>query len=461
MSTDVKKKRKSNRKPTRNTYLTNIPSKLFSEQKISKSFKDFAESRILPLLSLDGYKIAQKEKIALTCILNLALAQVRDRVVADNRNNSSNALRIYVWDSLVKAGLCRVYIGSESAGFVSRYKALGKLVDLLKLFQEGVYLNTSLAFNTRRKTPVRDALVVLHSGKTDLETGKPLPKKDQKKLLFLTDLPECILRELKKREIGHRKCNAVNTRHSWWVRPPNNIPYIPNFCQRETHSGRVFRYNRITGWSSISVGQLSANERKNILIDGEPATELDYGQFDIRRLYHLRGINPQGDTYKPQLILPKWYSSPGNTTKEKEFVRKFLKTCTNVLLNVDSKRRGRRAIGNLIQKQTDEKRRFLWNIFYNDEDIFCHAPTQLEKRIRQVHIEINHVFYRDNYLMSLGAAMMYDIRQKFAQENKPAFTLHDGVLCKQSDRNFAKEIMTEVYHFWVPTGFDPIINTKF
>ena len=450
------------------TYFRDMKSVLFTEHRIAPSFKIFAKSRLLPLIKLDGYKLPQKKRIALHCLHNLAITQLRNKVVADNRDGSHNTLRIAVWDAIVDAGLCRVCIGNELTGHISRYRATGKLVKLLELYKRGQYIDSTLDFNTQRKQPTKDGLVLLHSGKTDLRTGKRLSKDRQKQLLSLSPLPSNILRYLAERETRHDECNRINGEHSWWVEAfepeHSQLPYEPNYCLKETHSGSIGRYVRLVGWSNISIQQLSKRERRTILIDDEPATELDYGEFDIRRHYHYEGINPRGDAYRPELILPHWYSSSAATTKRRKIIRKFLKRCTNALLNVSSESQGKRAIGNLLHKQPERCKRLLWKIFLEYEDMDDRIPTQLTQRILSVHSDIRHVFCDDWYgplMMSLGAGMMDEIRWKFAQKDKPCYTIHDAIICRQSDRSYAKRVMKKVYLKWVPRGFSPVINVEF
>ena len=450
------------------TYFRDMKSWRYSKHKIPKSFKTFAKTRIIPLIKIDGYKQKQKEKIALHCIHNLALTQLRTMVVADNRDGSRNTLRISVWDAIIEAKLCRVCVGNEMTKQVSRYRATGKLVKLLELYKRGQYIDTRLAYNTKRKQPTKEALVVLHSGKTDLLTGKRLPKDKQKQLLSLSPLPPGVLGYLAEREVRHNECNQINAEHSWWIKCPepkrSQIPYEPNFCLKESHSGTIGRYVRLVGWSNISIQQLSKKERRTILIDEEKATELDYGEFDIRRHYHYQGFDPTGDAYKPELILPQWYSSQAATVKKKKFVRKFLKRCTNILLNVSSESQGNRAIGNLLHKWPKRQRRLLWRVFFEYEEIYASAPTQLTERILSVHNDIEHVFCNDFYgplMMSLGAAMMDEIRWKFAKKDRPCYCIHDAILCRRSDRSYAKRVMKSVYHKYIPKGFDPVINIEF
>lgn len=460
-------KRKSNRTPSKHTHFREMKSVLFTEHRIAKAFKDFTKSQILPLIQLDGYKLAQKQKTALNCIHNLALANLRNKVVADDRNNATNSLRIAIWDAIIKAGLCRVCKGKQSVGLISRYRATGKLVKLFKTYGESTYIDFGLAYNTNRKRPTKNAFVYLHTGTIDLNSGKRLPKEQRKKILPLIDFPPNIIRNLAEIEARLHECNRINSNHSWLVDCPENerlqMPYEPNYCLKQSHSGRIGRYTRLVGWTDISIQQFSKKERRRILIDDEETTELDYGEFDIRRHYHFAGLNPSGDAYKPELIFPEWYDSPASTVKKKKIARKLIKRCTNALLNVSSEKQGIRAIGMIIHKWPKKCKALLWDIFYNYEDMYVSAPTLLKERILQVHSEIENVFCcnQGETMMSLGASMMFDIRWIFSQKNKPCYCIHDSILCRRSDRSFAKKRMKSVYRKWIPNGFDPVVNIEF
>jgi len=457
----------------------------YQEQKMAPEFVLFANGRILPMLRLDGYKLKEKKCVAIQCIHNLSLTGLRvpSLAVRDNRDNSRNGLRIAVWDKLIEAGLCSVWqkgiqgIPNRVQGGVTRYRATKKLLDLLTQYDQKKYLDLRLDFNTKRKRPTFDAHVVVHTGRTDLDTGERLPQDEQKRLIPMSRFHPDIVYYLSTKEEANARYNAIMAKHEWLIAPPDSLAYEPNFLLKYTHSGRPFRYMRLTGWSAIGVGQVSKAERRHLLIDGEPATELDFGSFDIRRHYHFARIDVQGDAYKPEIVLPGFYRSKyARSRRAKGIVRKLVKTATNICLNCSTRSTAHSSIGKLLRKWSKKQRSFLWGI--ESEDAFLwrtlneieglrHSPSivkVLVRRILKAHPDIRHVFFdadRGSMMMTVGAAMMHTIRTRFAEEDKPVYCIHDAVVCRKSDRAFAKAVMLDVYHLWVRPEFDPIINVEF
>jgi hypothetical protein len=90
---------------------------------------------------LKGYKLKEKQRTAIQCIFNLFVAKTKKKVVADNRDNSKNYLRIQTWDALETANLLRKCLGSEESRKVARYRATGLLLVLIEQYH-GPYWDT-------------------------------------------------------------------------------------------------------------------------------------------------------------------------------------------------------------------------------------------------------------------------------------------------------------------------------
>lgn len=464
----------SNRKPSRYTYFREMDSVFFTEYRMNVKFSDFIKERILPVIPLTGYKLKQKHKIAIQCILNLSISFEREKTVADSRDTSKNGLRIGVWDSLVEAGLCRVCIGvegipNELKGYVSRYYLTGKLLKLLQEFEHH-WLDYNLCRNSQRKYPTAHSLVLLHSGVKDLTTGQKLPPPERRKPIPFTGLPRAMLRRFKKIENRFEIINRNNLSHSWQAFCGDNS-FIPNPCHKQTHAMIPYNYMRIVQWSDISIQSLSKKVRKTVLIDGEPTVELDYSGFDLRRCYHYKDIDPDRDEdiYRPNIILPNLYASGKFNNRKKEIVRDFIKTATNICFNVPTQQQAVRAIR--YQLRTHKEKRLLYGILHKVERIPYPAAGTIIKRIIRAHPDIRTDFFRTvnkgghtvcigSRLMTKGAVIMQNIFWQFVKANKPAVSIHDAILCKRSDAKFARRIMTREYKKRC-SGYKPVIKREF
>jgi hypothetical protein len=224
----------------------------------------------------------------------------------------------------------------------------------------------------------------------------------------------------------------------------------------------MWRYTRLVGYSPLSIQSLPKEQRKKLLIDGEPATELDYCEFDLRQLYNWHGIDisKETDAYKPEIILPKFYTSSKATEKNKQLIRKFIKTVTNICLNTKSERS---AISAIKKKELDvhKKRPLLRRILHKVED--CYTSKELVQRIKSAHAEIASEFFKGvgASTMAIGAGMMIDILwELIAKRNIPAYGIHDAVLCRRSDRKLVRTVMRRKYRLY-HAGFTPKIEKEY
>lgn len=473
---NIAKKRKRERKPARYLHFREMGSMLYAEHPIDKEFIKFIKTWILPHIPLKKYKIRQKRQIAIQCIFNLYIAETRGKVVADNRDLSKNYLRIQVWDTLESAGLLRKCVGSEMSRNVTRYRITGVLLAIIERYDGRYIWDYNLARNTQRDIPTNHALVFMHTGKKDLATGEKLPKAEQKRPISFRDLPSGILRQFSRTEERTEIRNRNNLRHRWTASYINEyteegIAYELNPCDRQSHSAVPYRCTRLCSWGAHSIQNLSKAERKEILIDGEPATELDFSGYDIRRHYHYEGIDPdrKQDIYRPELILPKFYESNKATKRTKKIARNFIKRVTNICFNVLSQKKANQAVAHLLQNHKEKS--LLYTIIYNIERIPCPNINEFVERIVKAHPDIKRCFFKNinmggyvlplgNSMMTLGSAIMEDILWQFTKAKKPAVGIHDSIVCKRSDYKFARRTMTEIYQKWC-VGFKPKIKRKY
>ena len=177
-------------------------------------------------------------------------------------------------------------------------------------------------------------------------------------------------------------------------------------------------------------------------IDGDPVGELDYSAYHIRMLYHIHKLDPDGDLYRPELVLPRFHKSKECTDQSAASVREWVKTVTNILLNVDSKAAARAAATKALKDHKDYE--LLATAVYGVERS---KPGVIVDRIVEVHADVAHCFFdsRGKYLQSLDGCIMLDILKAFAEQGKPALGIHDSIVCKRSDLAFCSEVMRREY----------------
>lgn len=445
---------------------------------LSDKFEKFISTRILPIIKLSGYRQQAKKRIAVKIIADLWMTELRGKVLKDSRNNSKNTLRISVFDSIESAGLLHKCLGSEISQSATLYKCSRKLTQLMKSYdQEMPLLDYKLHKNSERKRPTDHAYVVLHNGKKDLITGEKLSPTERRKPIAFTNLNPVILRQFEKSEKLIEQINKNNLCHTWLVpslpTEKQQLFFVPNPCHKETHSIIPLRCTRISSWSDISVQSLPKERRKKMLIDSEPVTELDYSGFDIRRYYHFRGIDPDRyqDIYKADQILPFYEKT---TDLHKQWIRKFVKMATNIMFNVLSKEEAIRAIRYNFSK--NRHKQYLFKIFKKENLLTNNHDNCIDwhsfvDRILDAHSEIEDDFFKSfsfgkyfvpqgNVMMTLGSAIILDILLDFVKANKPAVGIHDAIVCKTKDNNFAYKSMIRNYKKWC-AGFRPVIKKEF
>lgn len=436
---------------------------------LDAKFERYIKTRIIPLIPLNGYKLKKKRFIALRIIASLWFAELRKTEVADSRNNSKNGIRIAIWDLMISAGFANcIWLGNEYSGFVSRYKISNKLKGLLSAFDENKpLLNYNLKRNTQRKIPTRHALIVVQTGKKDLATGKQRPKHKQRKPLPLNKYSHGIIKYLNSIEDKIENFNRSQLKHTF------RFPINP--CVKFIHSEKFGRYGMLHSWSILSFQKPAKKERQLITIDGEQTLELDFSGYFIRQYYHYRGIEPiRADIYQPEKIL-KCYSRL--SAKRQKLMRDFIKKATILCLNNANRTKAYFAIENeflkpskkeLKRKYDEETQQNLKNKRIRRKILFKIEAINLWvllNRILKLHKHINVDFFKPELYaltMSISGYAMLDILQEFVKKDKAVLPIHDSVIVKISDVDFARETMTKIYKKYHPkdkfTGFSPVIK---
>ncbi|KAA0141028.1 hypothetical protein FYZ48_07075 [Gimesia chilikensis] len=464
-----------------NYHLRDLPSVPYHLHEIPPEFTCFMDEFVLPRLGNTGYKIAQKNEIATQAIHQLILTGLTGKVVSDTRRKDQPGvrLRIAVWDKIVNAGLAKDCLGSEEAGRRTRYCATSELLELRQEWELRLLLKLDLVRNSERPhNPKPLALIYLHTGKIDLSTGKLLPVDRQKQpLQFLSTIenraqlgsdgrpdPQAIKNGLefwRAMEDRIEYINRSNLQHSWQafaIDPESGREFVfqPNPCVRQIHLGHFFRAARLYSWGEISGQNLSKSTRRTMLIDGESVAELDFSGMATRMLYHLKRIDPKGDVYHPEKVMPRFYGLKNFEETGRATVRDFIKRATNICWNVTSRPKAHSAISKLLTEHPEHD--FLHEVVFKIEKL--RAP-ELVNRLMAVHADLADRFFTGCGidLMTEDGRIMLHILEAFARSAKPALGIHDSIVCKLSDVDFAEATMSDMYYKFLQ--YKPVIKRVF
>jgi len=480
------KKRKSNRKPSKNLFFRNRKSVPFTKNNLPDEFTQFFEQVIWPKLKQlhRGYKLAEKKVLAAQVVHNLIEAGLTHKVVADSRDDHNKLAqkRIKIWDACIGAKLCRMCKGSQVTGKVTRYRATGKLLELQKLWELKLLEKLQLKRNTEETEPTRYALVVLYSGKIDWR-GRTLPDEEQKKPISIKERVTQQVEWVKynKPESAHKvsveagldyfrqienRINDINTEnlsHTWIAQAispetGNTVSFQPNVCLRQIHSGDFFRAMRLYSWGPLSGQGMTKEQRQTIEIDGERAIEIDSHCHAIRMLYHLKKIDRRDDIYYPERIFKRYYNFKNASEAKKAIVRNFVKKCTNICLNTGSRTEAEQAIGNALVNNAHYE--FLKNLIFKTEKTNRHGI--LDRIVGAHPKKVSNDFFADvgSELMTTDGKIMLWILNEFVKERrKPALAIHDSLVVRHSDVNEAIEVFTESYHTFLQ--HEPVLKRKF
>jgi hypothetical protein len=447
-------KDRSTRKERGDLSHRDLPSELYHERIVPPEFVEFYEVMVRPEIGFGGYKVEEKRRLALHIIHNLVVTGMAAHCVADSRDTGEKGIRqrVHVWNDIIKSDLATLCLGSEHSGQRSRYRATPKLLDFRETWELRHLIDLDLARNTQGCPPVADALVVLLRGKMDI-FGRPVPLDKQGEPLPLNcpslsayeNLIERINRNntsfgfqaFRKDEDGKERVRTVDPRI------------------RQVHSGVLFRATRLYGIGCVSGQQLSKDERRSMLIGGEPVAELDYSCMATRMLYHRKRLVPDGDLYRPTLVFPRWHGFANVTDARKDVVRGFLKTATNICWNVTSRRVAQCAVQQNLNRHAECD--FLKSVLRVDEL----TPNTLLDRLMEVHEPIRDQFFCEVglELMTEDGKIMLHILETFADEGKPALAIHDSLVVRVSDVEFAQSVMDYVYTTFI--GPPPVIMRVF
>jgi hypothetical protein len=327
----------------------------------------------------------------------------------------------------------------------------------------------------RPTDPKSLALIYLHTGKIDPATGRLLADDKQRKPLpFLSTIenhaqrgpdgnadPLAIQNGIeywRAMEDRIERVNSSNLEHSWkafHIDPETGRQHVfqPNPCVRQIHAGQFFRAVRLYSWSEMSGQNLPKATRRTMLIDGESVAELDYSGMATRMLYHRAGIDPEGDVYRPEQVMPTFYGLDDATADRRAIVRDFVKIATNICWNVINRPAAHSAIGKLLADHAEHE--FLHKVIYKIENT---NPVDIVDRLMAAHPDLADRFFTGVGidLMTTDGRIMLHILEVFADAGKPVLGIHDSIVCRASDAEFAHQTMVEMYYKFI--RHDPVIK---
>lgn len=177
----------------------------------------------------------------------------------------------------------------------------------------------------------------------------------------------------------------------------------------KTH-GRIYcEGGAFQNWNSEAI--------KNLRIDDEAVTELDFSGTHINIIYALKGIRPADEAYQLAGLIK---------ITDYKFRHKLGKIFVNIMLNADSKQKAEKAIRGRLA-----------------DECIKYGPAGLNLNIKGIiqEIEKKHSDISDQFYTGVGLSMQF-IESKicmfvldvFARKSKPIIPKHDSFVVKKSDR---------------------------
>jgi hypothetical protein len=400
------------------------------------AFRRFVAAEVMPVIRehLGTRDAARKAMLLAQLLAELLLAELVGKVLAVRRSRSR--LMAKVLDALAGTALVRQWIGNEVHG-TSRYSPTDRT---LAIFERFATWRTIL-------DPLAERPIVLRCNGADVRLPKTTPD---------------VIRTLAARIDALNRANLI--RHEW--RHPERGDLMT--CVRAIYNGGFSRGGRLYSWTAAGYQTLSKAERAAVTIDGQPVAELDFSGFHARALYHLAGIDFQGDVYQPEKIFPAVYRRLAPRDKRlkgftidqvRDAARTLAKLSLNILLNAKSDGSARQAIGKLLGlKNTHRNQRRAFQAVV----VICRTDVRSFVAVmKTAHAQIAHHFCTGVGAVlqaTVDGPMMVDVLETLMAKGVPALSLHDGIICSANEVNTAKSIMAAWYQNRF--GFPPVVQVK-
>jgi hypothetical protein len=229
----------------------------------------------------------------------------------------------------------------------------------------------------------------------------------------------------------------------WDAATPHGARYSRMDCRlyRVFNRGSFDFGGRFYGGRHISLKNRPGEQRRWIVIDRQATWELDYVAFQLRLLYHLRGIhvNPTADLYL----------SSSSSPEEKQ-KRGIVKSIAFRLIN--SKPSARKQIAYRIR--TDA------GVNTNDPIVYDRADIQeLVDEFERRHVKIKEDFFSDQgiRLMRLESRITEDVLRDLLAKQIICLPIHDSYIVQRQHSDELHRAMVEYYKRHV-NDFEPVIR---
>lgn len=347
---------------------------------------------------------------------------------------------ISLMDDMVKKGymeheLGKSYKGQEELNMMTRIWATKALKELIRPSREDfikIEPKELILLKSKIKRDYKDQIITNKSG-----TPKRLKKSVKIKYKETPEIHEIIEPIRKRLEI----INTINNK-ALIQYPINgemvdlNRTLLSEFLEDFNH------YGRLHSQGSHGFQSLPEEERKKIMIDGEPTVEWDYSAMHPRLLYAIEGV---------QVDLEKdLYDIPGLDKK----ARPFIKMMVQRMINCKNRFVAKKSCESWLQMKQIKKKKKLFSelnpkvkkqykFVVRVRRLGITDPEPIMRKVEAHLKEISKYFYKGKEktglkLMNLDSKIALDVCTHFADQGIPILPIHDSFIVQ---KNYSDELM--------------------